>query len=161
MGRAYRVRVVLDQLDYPVWRSGILPGHYSQSENLLALKAMFGWPLDVEATAETRDGLFSEVRIGSEQWRHLVTVEEVMATERPLAYAKCIAGEGHRPPLDVGGPQGYEAFLVAVENPNHPEHFEKLAWAEKDTDGRMFDRKYFYILEVNRKLKALGAELQR
>lgn len=35
----------------------------------------------------------------------------------------------------------------------HPERKEMLAWAEKDTNGRIFDPEYFDIKETNRRLE--------
>ena len=40
----------------------------------------------------------------------------------------CIGGENACPPEDVGGPPGYEEFLAAMADPNHPEQRELKKW---------------------------------
>lgn len=75
-----------------------------------------------------------------------------MESDQDVKYSRCIEGERHRPPEDVGGIGGYENFLKAINNPNHPEYDDMLVWAEKDTGGRKFDPEYFYLNEVNRAL---------
>lgn len=72
--------------------------------------------------------------------------------EQDVKLPRCIEGERHRPPEDVGGIGGYENFLEAINDPHHPEYDDMLVWAEKDTGGRKFDPEYFYINEVNRAL---------
>ena len=87
-----------------------------------------------------------------DSWKHEIVIEEILESDQDVKYSRCIEGERHRPPEDVGGISGYENFLEAINNPNHPEYDDMLIWAEKDTGGRKFDPEYFYLNEVNRAL---------
>jgi hypothetical protein len=116
---------------------------------------------DVEALNAKRtkiDGLLTErgkctyTYDFGDDWKHEIVLEKILPAEEGQRYPVCIDGARHRPPEDVGGVPGYEEFLKAIGNPKHPEHDEYLVWAEKDTGGRKFDPKYFYIHETNRAL---------
>jgi len=87
-----------------------------------------------------------------DSWKHEIVIEEICKTDQKVKSSRCIEGERHRPPEDVGGIGGYENFLKAINDPHHPEYDDMLVWAEKDTGGRKFDPEYFYINEVNRAL---------
>ncbi|WP_345789159.1 plasmid pRiA4b ORF-3 family protein [Pelotomaculum propionicicum] len=45
-------------------------------------------------------------------------------------HPQILAGEGACPPEDVGGLGGYEEFLEAWNDPNHPEHEAMRQWGE-------------------------------
>lgn len=48
----------------------------------------------------------------------------------------CIEALGNCPPEDCGGPWGYQDFLEATKDPDHPQHEEMMEWmgmAEGDT----------------------------
>jgi pRiA4b ORF-3-like protein len=51
---------------------------------------------------------------------------------------------------DVGGIPGYEDFLEALKDANHPEHEEYLDWIGGDFDPEAFD-----VNEPNRLLRAM------
>ncbi|MDN5332049.1 MAG: hypothetical protein PWP45_1274 [Tepidanaerobacteraceae bacterium] len=87
-----------------------------------------------------------------DRWEHEIKIEKKLKDTKKNSVPKCIDGAGHRPPEDVGGIGGYERFLAIIKDKKHPEREEYLAWAEKDTKGRMFDSEYFYLPEINRKL---------
>ena len=87
-----------------------------------------------------------------DNWEHEIIIEKITEAEEGVHYPVCIDGARHRPPEDVGGIGGYENFLEAINNPNHPEYDDMLVWAEKDTGGRKFDPEHFYLNEVNRAL---------
>ncbi|MCL4517448.1 MAG: plasmid pRiA4b ORF-3 family protein [Firmicutes bacterium] len=87
-----------------------------------------------------------------DNWEHEVVVEKILAAGEDEHYPRCIGGERHRPPEDVGGVGAYADFLRIIADPKHPEHDEYLVWAEKDAGGRKFDPEYFYLSEINRAL---------
>ncbi len=60
----------------------------------------------------------------------------------------CLAGERHCPPEDCGGIPGYEEFLEAIRDSNHPQHTEMLDWV-----GGRFDPDAFTPDGVNRALR--------
>jgi hypothetical protein len=82
-----------------------------------------------------------------DNWRHKVKVEKIIMTPEPITKALCIGGENACPPEDVGGAPGYEEFLEALADPNHPEHAQLKDWI-----GGPFDPAAFDIEEVNRRL---------
>ncbi len=51
----------------------------------------------------------------------------------------CLKGKRECPPEDCGGAYGYDEFLEAIQNPEHPEHEEMLDWIEYDFDPEEFD----------------------
>ena len=87
-----------------------------------------------------------------DSWKHEVVIEEILESDQDVKSPRCIEGERHRPPEDVGGIGGYETFLEAISDKDHEEYNDMLVWAEKDTGGRKFDPEYFYLNEVNRAL---------
>ena len=63
-----------------------------------------------------------------DDWHHVLTIE---ATDEPVPghlYPRMVEIEGRCPPEDVGGPPGYEHFLNAIADPDHPEHDDMIAW---------------------------------
>ncbi|MBQ1761716.1 MAG: plasmid pRiA4b ORF-3 family protein, partial [Aquincola sp.] len=84
-----------------------------------------------------------------DSWWHSVKVEQIVKLDTPLKFARCIAGENACPPQDVGGAGGYEEFLEALADPDHPEHATLKEWI-----GAPFDPSAFDIDEVNARLNA-------
>jgi hypothetical protein len=76
------------------------------------------------------------------------TLERIMAPEAGARYPVCLAGERHCPPEDCGGIPGYEEFLEAIRDSNHPQHTEMLDWV-----GGRFDRDAFTPDAVNPALR--------
>lgn len=83
-------------------------------------------------------------------WTHEGLVEAIDPSDPGLRAAQCLAGERACPPEDCGGPPGYEEFLEAIRDPDHPEHENLLARA-----GGPFDPEAFDLVTVNRRLRAL------
>jgi Plasmid pRiA4b ORF-3-like protein len=63
-----------------------------------------------------------------DDWRHSVTIENVTAADPALDYPRFIDGSRRAPPEDVGGIPGFEEFLAAMANPDHPEHQRLVEW---------------------------------
>jgi hypothetical protein len=84
-----------------------------------------------------------------DNWWHKVKVEKIVTLDSPIEHGQCIGGENACPPEDVGGASGYEEFLEALADPNHPEHAEQKRWIR-----RPFDPRAFVIDEINRRLNA-------
>jgi hypothetical protein len=78
-----------------------------------------------------------------DNWRHVITVEEITEPEPGVRYPRCLAGERACPPEDVGGEPGYEYFLDAINNPAHPEHAHYIEW------GGSFDPAVFDLAATN------------
>lgn len=56
---------------------------------------------------------------------------------------ECLGGAGACPPEDSGGPHGYAELLIALGDPNHPEHDETMGWV-----GRQIDPHHFSVDDV-------------
>jgi hypothetical protein len=68
------------------------------------------------------------------EWRHRIDIEAVTEGSAPGGYPRVVEGEGRCPPENVGGPQGYAAFLEAVANPERSGHADILNWYDGDFD---------------------------
>lgn len=76
-------------------------------------------------------------------WRHRVCLEKIEQAQSETEYPHCVAGARACPPEDVGGPWGYEDFILAINNPDHDNHERMLEWI-----GGSFDPDYFDPEEV-------------
>jgi hypothetical protein len=85
-----------------------------------------------------------------DNWEHILEIEKSLPREESVRYPLCLAGARACPPEDVGGIPGYENFLQALADPNHPEHDEYLEWI-----GGSFDPEKFDPDEVNQLLRAM------
>jgi Plasmid pRiA4b ORF-3-like protein len=85
-----------------------------------------------------------------DRWEHELLIEKVLACEAGKYYPVCLTGKRACPPEDCGGIWGYAGFLDAIQDPQHPEHEEMLAWV-----GGEFDPEAFDLDEVNRELQRL------
>lgn len=59
-----------------------------------------------------------------DSWWHKINVEQTVKLDSSIEYAQCVGGENVCPPEDMGGSLGYEEFLEALADPQHPEHTE-------------------------------------
>lgn len=57
-------------------------------------------------------------------WRHIITVESVEHGVPDTKYQRYVDGARRGPPEDVGGTPGFENFLDAIADPDHPDHAE-------------------------------------
>jgi hypothetical protein len=83
-----------------------------------------------------------------DSWVHELLVEKILPPEPGVRYPICLKGKRACPPEDVGGVWGYDDFLEAISNPNHPEHDSMLEWV-----GDEFDPEAFDLDEVNEALR--------
>lgn len=81
-----------------------------------------------------------------DNWEHYIEIEKIIE-DYDRNYPVCLEGEGNTHPEDVGGESGYEQFLEALADENHPEHDFMLKWGE----GQGY--KDFDIEEVNKVIK--------
>jgi hypothetical protein len=56
-----------------------------------------------------------------------------------VQYPRCLKGKRACPPEDVGGVWGYDSFLEAIRDPDHPEHDDMLEWIGGEFDPEAFD----------------------
>jgi hypothetical protein len=57
-----------------------------------------------------------------DSWEHLIEVEKILPADPAQQLPLCLKGRRACPPEDVGGGWGYEGFLEAINDPEHPEH---------------------------------------
>ncbi|MFN6952479.1 MAG: plasmid pRiA4b ORF-3 family protein, partial [Albidovulum sp.] len=87
-----------------------------------------------------------------DDWRHLVTVEDIAASASVRQFLpRCIAGARACPPEDCGGVHRYPDFLEALAEPDHPEHLDMVDWAGG------FDPEVFSLSQANALIGALCA----
>ncbi len=61
-----------------------------------------------------------------------------MPASRGASYPQCTGGRRQCPPEDCGGPRGYAEFLVALRDPEHPEHETYREWIGAPFDPEEF-----------------------
>lgn len=164
----YTLRVQLDEVEPDVWRRIKIPGELSMRGLHEVLQWTFGWAqchlyefrlgdktvglsddefgnVDVvDETVSVRETLpdegesFEYLYDFGDGWTHVITVES--AEEGSLTTPECVEGENAAPPEDVGGAWGYQEFLEAFNDPDHPEHERWSTWIGGEWDEHEFDR---------------------
>jgi hypothetical protein len=88
-----------------------------------------------------------------DDWFHTITLEEphYITTIDLDGYAKirCLDGAMAAPPEDVGGPDGYNNFLKAINNRKPPRNSELRLWYADCYDGKEFNSDEFNINKMN------------
>ena len=81
-------------------------------------------------------------------WEHIITVEERRSSDERVR-SRMIERHGERPPEDVGGEGGFEDYMMAIADPENPEHDSYLVWSETTKAKQITDE------EINRRLSWL------
>jgi hypothetical protein len=166
--RVFQLRVTLDDVAPPVWRRVLVPAGYTLDRVHRVIQYAMGWQdchlhcfdIDGEQYAppdpdnelpllDEMDYRLDDVtRVGTrlrytydfgDWWEHDVEVEDVRAAGPDERYPTCLGGERACPPEDVGGPEGYEDFLAAIADPEHPRHAEMREWIGRPFHPDEFD----------------------
>jgi hypothetical protein len=179
--RIYQLKIQLRGVRPPVWRRVLFPGEMNLAELHEVVQTTMGWTnshlhefevegaryglpdpewgLD-EVVDEWRVKLFRVAQEGTrlryaydfgDGWVHDVKVEKVLGWQLGTRYPCCIAGRRACPPEDVGGPSGYQDFLLAVSDPGHAEHEQWVEWV-----GGRFDPAEFDLAAVDKSLDAFA-----
>ena len=82
---------------------------------------------------------------------HVSEVEKILPYGPAQRLAVCRNGKRACPPEGVGGVWGYEIFLEAINDPEHPEHEMYLEWIDDDFDPEEYD-----LEGTNKALKKLS-----
>ncbi|ANJ56582.1 hypothetical protein PMA3_16090 [Pseudomonas silesiensis] len=82
--------------------------------------------------------------------KQLRLLNQIPFQDGSLPGASYIEGANACPPEDVGGGPGYEDFLEAMANPDHPEHDAMVEW-----HGDVFDPAAFECERVNQWFKRI------
>ena len=164
----YELKVVLKNIEPPIWREVTVPEDTILHQLHQMLQVVMGWTnshlylFDVggrmygEPSAEwefevrdsTRTTLEEIVSHNSpsflyeydlgDSWMHEITVQRTVE-DAAEGRPRCTGGARACPPEDCGGPGGYEYFLEAMTDPEHEEHLSMLKWAGGDFDPEEFD----------------------
>jgi hypothetical protein len=94
------------------------PGHPLHSDRYIRLRTL------VDRGAER----FVYTYDFGDDWEHLITVEEIMEPAAGVEYPVFVDGARAAPPEDCGGPPGFEDFLDAMANAQHPAHDDLREW---------------------------------
>jgi hypothetical protein len=161
-----------------IWRRVAVPENITLSKLHRVIQAVFGWSdthlhefeIDGESygvpDAEWGPPVISEQRkklisvlYGKKTFRYVydfggnwelrIKVEKALPATIFPQVPCCIDGANARPPEDIGGAPGYEDFLAALADPNHPEHEAMSEWYGDDG----FDPTAFDCEWVNQWLK--------
>jgi hypothetical protein len=89
-------------------------------------------------------------------WEHSVRIERVTEAEPGAVYPRLIEAAGCCPPEDIGGPWGYNEFLVAITDPNHERHAGLVEWS-----GGYFDPNAVDVDRHARAVEAFGRRWSR
>ena len=177
--RIYQIKITLDNISPPIWRRIEVPGKITLGELHSVIQPVMGWedyhlhqfdigeqhyglphPDDFYEMIDEREVQIQQA-VGGEKfkfkywydfgddWWHTLLVEKVFPAEQGVRYPRCINGKRACPPEDVGGPWGYADYVVAMSDPNHPEHDDMIEWRGPDFDPEAFD-----VDEVNKRLWA-------
>jgi len=177
-GLIYQIQVTLAGIEPPIWRRFQVPGDVTLAELHDVLQAVMGWwdyhlhqfvvgetyygvphpdymvamedekKVRLDQVVEEGSTFFYEYDFG-DSWVHELKVEKVLEPEAGQAYPVCLEGERATPPEDVGGIWGYEEYVEAMTDPDHPEHEDWLEWRGE------FDPEAFDVDEVNAALREL------
>lgn len=70
-----------------------------------------------------------------DNWEHHIAVLDLFDAPAGSRLPVFLGGEWRTPPEDVGGAPGFDMFLEAINDPNHEQHDDLVAWY-----GKHFDR---------------------
>ena len=177
-GLIYQIKVKLRGIEPPIWRRFQVRGDATLAELHDVLQTVMSWwdyhlhefivgedhygtphpdygfdmkdesRVRLDEVAEEGSGLVYMYDFG-DSWMHGLAVEKVLEPEPGQRYPVCLEGERATPPEDVGGIWGYEEYVEAMVDPDHPEHEEWLEWRGE------FDPEDFDVDEVNAALREL------
>jgi hypothetical protein len=167
--RLYQIKVTLIETDPPVWRRLLVRSDMSLLQLHRVLQIALGWTdshlhefrvggvlfgesdpeADIRRISEKAtfmadvlrhvdDHLIYEYDFG-DSWEHDIHLEEVADLDPSVMYPIVVAWARACPPEDVGGTDGYESFLGAIADQNHPEHDEYLVWCGGSYNPDAFD----------------------
>ena len=69
-----------------------------------------------------------------DNWLHKLKLEKWFPDDPMVGLPYLLEAKGRCPPEDVGGAPGYEDYLAAIKNPDHPEHAHMIAWGPEAFD---------------------------
>lgn len=110
--------------------------HYGFIENILKTSVRQPQTIKIDKFIEKYKSIQYVYDFG-DYWEHQIELEKII-DDYNVGYPIILEGEGACPPEDVGGIGGYEEFLLAWNDPKHPEHEIMKEWGESQR-YRKFD----------------------
>lgn len=180
MAKTLQLKIVLNGTKPPVWRRFLVNDSITFAKFHWVIQTVMGWTnshlhefsvngmqigephedYDHELTDSKKIRLnellkpekqkFRYLYDFGDSWDHIITVEKIIEKDGTPKTFECIDGKRACPPEDCGGVWGYEDFLKAISNKNHPEHKEMLDWI-----GGSFDSEEFDLNEINKSLSKI------
>ena len=177
MPDAYQMLVTLRGSNPPIWRQIRVTADVTLADLHEALQAVMGWedchlydfrirqtrygmpdPDGLLRTEDARGARLSEAlpRVGrsftylydfGDSWLHDILIEKIERNVPADQLPECTAGARACPPEDCGGVWGYAELLVALADPDHPDHETRTEWV-----GAWFDPERFDLEAANRRL---------
>lgn len=165
----YQLKISLQWLEPAIWRRVQVPGDVTLETLHHVIQALFEWEdyhlhdftigdrrygmtdrapeLDLKDEAGARltqvipdpGGNFTYTYDYGDHWEHAIEVEETLEPDDETKYPVCLDGEYAGPPEDCGGPPGFAELMMAINDPEHPEHEDVLEWVGEDYDPEEFD----------------------
>jgi hypothetical protein len=165
----YELKIVLEGSSPPIWRRLQVPGLATFEELHYAIQVGMGWDdqhLHRFQVGSKRIGVPESSRVGSttderltrlyrvmtregdsltyeydfgDGWRHAITLERIHRPQSEVSSIVCLNGARACPPEDSGGIWGYQDFLDAFRDSNHPHHERAVEWLGDDYDSEAFD----------------------
>jgi yecA family protein len=96
----------------------------------------------LERLFPNRPTSFEYVYDFGDNWEHLIEIEQEEDALYRQRYPICIAGAEPCPPEDCGGPGRWAELRSVLNNPNHADHAEILAWTRSQAHRNYFDPKF-------------------
>jgi hypothetical protein len=75
-----------------------------------------------------------------DDWQHVIKLERWFENTDTAGMPFQLEASGRCPPEDIGGPEGYAAFLAALADAAHPSHAEALETAPAGFDPTVVDQ---------------------
>ena len=155
----YQLKVSLLETDPPIWRRFTVPSRIRLCCLHDVLQTVMGWADCHAHLFENDGGTWGVIQYDHEpgmadesrfaldkilskagdsltyrydfgdQWVHDLVLEKILPLNDSGNWLRCVAGERHCPPEDVGGTPGYQEFLEVIFQPNHEKFNHYMLWA--------------------------------
>ena len=152
----YQMKITLKEVKPPIWRRIQVKSDITLKVLHRIIQEVMGWEdahlhkFDIRApSSEPKVGLnqlnlqekqkFLYVYDFGDNWELVILVEKILPMDEKTQYPICIAGKRSGPPEDCGGPWGYMELLDVLNDPNDPEHEDRVEWVGGDFDSELFD----------------------